>query len=294
MYIFVQQTINGIALGSIYALTAIGYSLVYGVLELVNFAHGTIYMIGAFLFYIFAVLCGMNWGLAFVLSVVATGVIGILYERIALRPLRLKNLPKFFSLICTIGVSIFLQNVVFLFMGSETRLYPTLFEGQYVNILGANVSFIQILIVVCSIILMLALTFFIQKSKMGMAMRATAQNREASELMGISVDNVVSLTFFLGSALAAVAGIFASMSFRSVDISIGVSTGIKTFAATVLGGIGELAGAVLGGLIIGLAEIFTAGYIGSDLRDMAAFIVLIIVLIFRPNGLLGKAVQKKV
>ena len=253
MEFFIQQLVNGIALGSLYALTAIGYSLVYAVLELINFTHGTMYMVGAYLFYIFVSLVGMPFLPAFVLAIFLTGCLGYLIERYTLR-----------------------------------------FDGKYITVATANISYIQLFVIIMSVLMMVGLTLFINKSKTGMAMRATAQNAEATELMGIPVDRVVGLTFFFGAVLAAVSGIFACMIFRSVNLSIGVATGNKTFAATVLGGIGELRGAVLGGLLIGIVETFTAGYIGSSIRDIAAFVVLVIVLIFRPCGLLGKPVQKKV
>lgn len=294
MEVFAQQLINGIALGSLYALTAIGYSLVYAVLELINFTHGTMYMVGAYLFYLFAVPCGMNWAVAFLLAIFLTGALGYLIERYTLRPLRRRNMPKFTALICTIGVSILIQNVMLLFLGSQTRPFPTLFEGKYFTIANANISYIQVFVIAMSLVLMVVMTLIIKKSKMGMAMRATAQNSGATELMGIPTDRVVGTTFFCGAVLAAISGIFACMIFRSVNLSIGVTTGNKTFAATVLGGIGELKGAVLGGLLIGLVETFTAGYIDSSLRDIAAFVVLVAVLIFRPCGLLGKPAIKKV
>lgn len=294
MEFFMQQLINGIALGSLYALTAIGYSLVYAVLELINFTHGTMYMVGAYLFYIFVSLCGFPFFPAFLLAIFLTGCLGYLVERYTLRPLRKKNLPKFTALICTIGVSIVIQNVMLLFLGSETRQYPTLFDGKYITVATANISYIQIFVILMSVLLMVALTLFIRNSRTGMAMRATAQNCQATELMGIPVDRVVGLTFFFGAVLAAVSGIFACMIFRSVNLSIGVTTGNKTFAATVLGGIGELSGAVLGGLLIGIVETMTAGYISSSMRDIAAFVVLVFVLICRPCGLLGKPVRKKV
>ena len=291
---FMIYTIGGLVLGGIYALTAVGYSMVYGILELVNFAHGTIYMIGAFLFYLLNVSLGIPGLVSFFLAVVLTGILGIAYERLALRPLRIRNLPKFCFLICTIGVSYFLENIFFVFLGSESRLYPTMMEDHFIKIGGINITVVQIVTIITSVVLMLVLTWFVKKTPTGMAMRATAENRTATQLMGISVDNIVSITFFLGSALAAVAGIFTCMTYRSVSTSIGVTTGTKTFAATVLGGIGEIKGAVIGGLIIGLTESYTSGYIGSEYRNMVAFILLIIVLLFKPNGLFGKPVQKKV
>ncbi len=291
---FLAYTINGLVLGSTYALTAIGYSMVYGILELVNFTHSTIYMVGAYLFYIFVTLLHIPMPLSFIFTILATGAVGALNERLTIRPLRAKNRPKFAMLICTIGTSIVLQNVFFLLMGSETKQYPTIAENQSIAVLGFHVTVVQIVIVVSTVLLLAAFTFFINRTKLGMAMRACAQDTEATELMGVSVDQVVSMTFFIGSALAAVAGIMGCMSYRSVDCSIGAAIGTKTFASTVLGGIGVFLGGVLGGLIIGLTEVYTAAYIGSNYRNITAFIILILVLFLKPSGLLGKKVIKKV
>ena len=291
---FLAYTINGLVLGSTYALTAIGYSMVYGILELVNFTHSTIYMVGAYIFYILVSQLSMSLWLAFVVATLLTGLVGIIYERVTLQPLRARKQPKFAMLICTIGTSIVLQNIFFLTQGSETKQYPTLFEGKYVQVLGFNVTIVQILIVVMTAILLIALMFFINKTKIGMAMRSCSQDTEAAELMGVSVDSIVSLTFFIGSALAAVSGILGCMSYRSVDISVGSAIGTKTFTATVLGGIGNLYGGVIGGLIIGLLDVYTAAYIGSNYRNIPAFVVLLLVLFLRPNGLFGKKQQNKV
>lgn len=291
---FLAYTINRLVLGSTYALTAIGYSMVYGILELVNFTHSTIYMVGAYLFYILAVLVGMPLWVAFLCTILLTGLIGVAYERITIRPLRVRKQPKFAMLICTIGTSIVLQNIFFLTMGSETRQYPTLFEGKYIQVLGFNVTIIQIVIIAATAVLLLIFLFFINKTKLGMAMRSCSQDTEATELMGISVDGVISVTFFIGSMLAAVAGIMGCMSYRSVDISIGNAIGTKTFASTVLGGIGVLYGGVIGGLLIGLTEVYTAAYIGSNFRNIPAFVILILVLFLKPNGLFGHKQIKKV
>ncbi len=294
MQFFTQQVVSAIALGSVYALTAIGYSMVFGVLELINFSHASVFMVGAFLYYILTNIAALPGLPAFLLSVLITGFLGVAVEKITLRPLRLNNQPKFASLISTIGTSIILQNIMFLLMGSETLPYQTLFPGQSISLGETRISYMQIVIVAVSTMLLVSLSLFIKKSRAGMAMRATAQNYDAAELMGISVDSVISLTFFIGSAIAAISGIFVCMNYQSVDITIGTSFGLKTFAATVLGGIGNLGGAVLGSLIIAFAEVFTAAYINTSIRDLAAFVVLVIVLLVRPNGLLGKPVQKKV
>ncbi|MBQ6513130.1 MAG: branched-chain amino acid ABC transporter permease [Clostridia bacterium] len=294
MISFLSYTVNGLVLGSTYALTAIGYSMVYGILELVNFTHSTIYMVGAYLFYILAVVAGMPMALAFPAAVLLTGCVGVLYEAVTIRPLRARKQPKFAMLICTIGTSIVLQNIFFLTMGSETHQYPTLFEGKYINIAGFNVTVVQIVIIATTVVLLLAFTFFINKTRIGMAMRSCSQDTEAAGYMGVSVDRIVSLTFFIGSALAAVAGIMGCMSYRSVDISIGGAIGTKTFASTVLGGIGVFYGGVIGGLIIGLTEVYTAAYIGSNYRNIPAFVILILILFLKPNGLFGKKTLKKV
>ena len=291
---FLAYTVNGLVLGSTYALTAIGYSMVYGILELVNFTHSTIYMVGAYLFYILVSIAKLPLWLGFLLSVVLTGLIGESYEWLTLRPLRERKQPKFAMLICTIGTSIVLQNTFFLLMGSETRQFPTIFEGKSIEIMGFNITMAQVFIIISTVVLLIAFTLFINKTRIGMAMRSCSQDTEAAELMGINVNHVVSFTFFLGSALAAVAGVMGCMSYRSVDVSVGAAIGTKTFASTVLGGIGVFYGGVVGGLIIGLTEVYTAAYIGSNYRNIPAFIILILVLFLRPTGLFGAKQVKKV
>ena len=291
---FLAYTVNGLVLGSTYALTAIGYSMVYGILELVNFTHSTIYMVGAYLFYILVSIAKLPLWLGFLLSVVLTGLIGESYEWLTLRPLRERKQPKFAMLICTIGTSIVLQNTFFLLMGSETRQFPTIFEGKSIEIMGFNITMAQVFIIISTGVLLIAFTLFINKTRIGMAMRSCSQDTEAAELMGINVNHVVSFTFFLGSALAAVAGVMGCMSYRSVDVSVGAAIGTKTFASTVLGGIGVFYGGVVGGLIIGLTEVYTAAYIGSNYRNIPAFIILILVLFLRPTGLFGAKQVKKV
>jgi branched-chain amino acid transport system permease protein len=292
--LFFQYLVSGIALGSLYALVAIGYSLVYGVLELINMTHGTIYMIGAFMFYIAYSLWGASIAVAALFAIAVSAILGSLIEYLTLRPLRKARMAKTTALICTIGVSTILQNLMLFLMGSQSRSYPSLFFGKYLVVNGVYITYLQITIVAVAAVLLVVLNLFIKRSKMGMAMRATSASYDAAELMGISTNFVIGMTFFVGAALAAVSGIFGCMTFMSVNISSGVSVGMKTFAATVLGGIGEFKGAVLGGLIIGIVESMTAGYVTSEVRDIAAFSVLILVLIVRPSGLLGKPAQKKV
>ncbi|HIU46647.1 MAG TPA: branched-chain amino acid ABC transporter permease [Candidatus Fimadaptatus faecigallinarum] len=291
---FIQQLINGIALGGLYALTAIGYSLVYGVMELVNFSHSAVYMLGAYIFYILFEICGAPLWLSVPGALIAAGITGLVIQKVALTPFARKQLPLVYSLIATIGLSIVIQNAMLLIMGSETRRFPTLFEGMFWDVADFRISVLTLFIIGLSIALITALSLFLKLTRLGQAMRATAQNRFAATLMGIPAGRIVALCFFVGGVLAAVAGILSSMNYRSVDISIGTSMGVKAFAATVLGGIGSVGGAALGGLIIGISEVLVAGYISASLRDMAAYIILIAILIIRPSGLMGARAQRRV
>ena len=229
-----------------------------------------------------------------VVSLVAAGIMGVVIQRVALTPFAKKHLPLVYSLIATIGLSIVIQNAMLLFMGSETRRFPTIFEGVFIDFAGFRISALTIFIIALSAALIVALSLFLRLTRVGQAMRATAQNRFAATLMGIPAGRIVALCFFLGGALAAVAGVLGSMNYRSVDISVGTSMGVKAFAATVLGGIGSVGGAALGGLVIGVCEVLVAGYVSASLRDMAAYVILIAILIIRPCGLLGQSTQRKV
>lgn len=289
-----QQLINGLTMGSIYALTAIGYTMVFGILELVNFSHGSVYMIGAFLTLTFITALGMNIGVALILSILLTGILGIMVDKIAIAPLRKKNTPKINALIGTIGVSIFLQNLAMLVFGSETKNFPVIINNGFINAGSYKLSYIQIIIFSIAIVLMAGLSFFISKSKLGKAMRAAAQNMNAARLMGINVNRIISMTFFIGAALAAISGTLVGAYYQNVDSTMGYMAGLKAFSAAVLGGIGELKGAVIGGLLIGVIETFAAGYISAGYRDAIAFAVLILVLVIKPSGLFGKKAFKKV
>jgi branched-chain amino acid transport system permease protein len=289
-----QQLINGLTLGSTYALTAVGYSMVFGILQLVNFAHGSVYMVGAFLTLIFLTALKLNFFMSFLLSIILTGVLGILIDKIALYPLRKRNAPKVTALISTIGVSIFLQNLVMIVWGSETKNFPLVINLGAVEILGTKISILQIIIFSICLLLMAGLNIMIQRTKIGKAMRATEQNPEAAKLMGIDVNLVIMITFFIGSALASVAGTMVGMYYQTIDPYIGYMAGLKAFAAAVLGGIGVLPGAIVGGLLIGVIETLAAGYINAGYRDAIAFAVLVIMLIVKPAGLLGKQALKKV
>lgn len=290
----IQQIINGITLGSTYALTAIGYTMVFGILELVNFSHGAVYMFGAFLCLILITNFGLGFFPAFIVSILLTGIIGIVIDRFALLPLRKRNAPKVTTLISTIGISIFIQNLVMVMWGSETKNFPAGSNLGYIQFEGFRVSYLQIIILTVSLLLMLGLTLLVKKTKIGKAMRATAENLQAAKLMGINVNAVISFTFFLGAALATVAGVMVGMYYQAIDPMMGFMAGLKAFAAAVLGGIGILPGAMLGGLLIGVSETLAAGYVHSGYRDAIAFAILIGVLLIKPTGLLGKEVQKKV
>ena len=305
MDIFLQQLINGLVLGSVYALVALGYTMVYGILELINFAHGEITMIGAMVsLAVISALAGAGIdmpGIMVVLAGVLTAVpvcmaLGYGIERIAYRPLR--NAPRLAPLITAIGVSIVLQNAAMLIWGRQYIPFPPILPATAHDIGGATVSDVQIFIVVLSVSLMAALVLLVQKTRLGRAMRATAQSPQVAGLMGVNVNNVISATFMLGSALAAVAGIMVSAYYGLAHYYMGFLLGLKAFSAAVLGGIGNLAGAMLGGLLLGVIESlgagyigdFTGGFLGSHYQDVFAFFVLILVLVFRPSGLLGERV----
>ncbi len=298
---FFQQLLNGLTLGSTYALIALGYTMVYGILEIINFAHGEIYMFGAFVGMFLVQVAKLPFLLAFVLAMGASALLGVTIERIAYRPLR--RSPRITALISAIGMSILLQNIAIRFLGPQTRPFPkpfavTVFKlaeiNSYPNALTVQINSLQIFIMLMSFSLMLGLHFLVQKTRVGRAMRATAQDRETASLMGINVNDVISVTFALGSALGAAAGVLIGVYFNAVYPTMGVLVGIKGFVAAVLGGIGNIPGAMVGGLLLGLMEVFGAAYISSDLKDAIAFTVLIIILLLKPAGLLGKHVQEKV
>ncbi|GAB4408392.1 MAG: branched-chain amino acid ABC transporter permease [Thermodesulfovibrionales bacterium] len=299
---FFQQLINGLTVGGVYALIAIGYTMVYGILELINFAHGEIYMLGAYLgIIIFAFFTAtgltsysltLSLILTFVLSVVFCSAYGLTVEKIAYRPLR--KAPRLSPLISAIGVSIFLQNYVMLTQGATDRVFPHIFGAAGFGFLGARVTYLQAFIIVLSCLLMLSLHLFITKTRIGKAMRAVAQDRVMASLVGINIDYVISLTFIIGSALAAVAGIMIAMYYGLVNYYIGYIAGIKAFTAAVLGGIGSIPGAMLGGIFLGLVESMGAAYISSEYKDAYAFAVLIIILLIKPTGIFGKSTEEKV
>lgn len=290
---FFQQVVNGLTIGSMYALVAIGYTMVFGVLKLVNFSHGSVFMVGAYLTLQLSLALGGHFFLAAALSLVLTGVLGVAIDRLALRRLRVKKADRITALISTLGVGTILDNAIMIGFGSETKAFPNVLELGSFTIGNTVVSWVQIIIFVLSLLLMGVMSIVVYRTKMGRAMRATSQNADAAKLMGINVNMIVAFTFFVGSLLASVAGTMYGMYYEAIDPLIGSVMSMKTFACVVLGGVGELPGAMIGGLLIGVVEAIGASYISSGYRDAIAFAILILVLILRPQGLLGKKVADK-
>lgn len=297
-----QQLVNGLTLGSVYALIALGYTMVYGILGMINFAHGEIYMIGAYLGIIFlAVLTALGLTaqhpvlsviLVFALSALYCGVYGATLERVAYRPLR--HAHRLAPLISAIGMSLFLQNYVMLTQGTTDKVFPQLFPVG-VGPLGSvvKVSYVQVFILVTSLILMVGLHLFVVHTRLGKAMRATAQDSRMASLLGVNINQVITVTFVVGSLLAAVAGVMVGLYYGVVNFFIGYGAGIKAFTAAVLGGIGNIPGAMIGGLLLGLVESLGSAYISSEYKDLYAFAVLILVLVLKPSGLLGERVSER-
>ncbi len=276
-----------------YALIAVGYSLVFGILRLINFSHGSVYAFGAHFALLFV---GFQFGVfpAILLSIVFTGLLGVVIDKTALAPLRKKNSIRIASLITTIGISNIIQNLLMIFFGSEKKSFPAFFDFGMIDIGIAQVNSTQIIMCAVSLVLLIALMMLVNKTKVGLAMRATEQNSKAASLMGINVNFVISFTFFLGGASAAIAGSLISGYYQIVYPGMGFMAGLKAFAAAVLGGIGSLPGSVLGGLVVGVSESLAATFLGSTYRDSMAFIILIIVLILKPTGFFGKKTITKV
>ncbi len=304
MEYFVQQLINGVTLGMIYGLIAIGYTMVYGIVGMINFAHGEIFMIGAFsaiITFLVVGLLGITWIplvllLMLLVSMTLTPIYGWTLERLAYRPLR--GSPRLAALITAIGMSIFLQNYVQLLQSARNKpLQPLVTGGVEIMREGdfvVTLNYLQMMIVILTLILMVALTLLISKTSLGRAQRACEQDRDMAALLGVNVDRTISLTFVIGAALAAVAGVMFLVYYGVIDFFIGFLAGIKAFTAAVLGGIGSVPGAMLGGLLIGLIEAMWSGYFSVEYKDVAAFSILVLVLIFRPTGLLGKPDIEKV
>lgn len=300
-----QLTINALSIGAVYALIALGYSLVYGVLQLLNFAHGDVYMIGAFIGYFVMVAMLPDSGpvilpafiiiMMMLVAMLGCGVLGVVIEQFAYRPLR--NAPRIAPLISALGVSFFLQNAVQLTLTAKFRTYETaklISPTLAVDFGSTRLSATRALVIITAIILMIVLQFLVRRTKLGKAMRAVAIDREAAAMMGVNVDQVIVFTFFIGSALAGAAGVLTGVLFTRINHTMGFTAGLKGFTAAVLGGIGNIPGAMLGGFILGFAETFAVILFSSTYQDVVSFIVLILVLLVRPRGLLGARIAQKV
>ena len=307
--LFLTELVSGVTHGSVYALIALGYSMVYGILKLLNFAHGDIYMVGSYIgFGLVTVFGGAEalstsiWLLLFLMffcAMLGGGLLGVLIERFAYR--RLRNAPRIAPLITALGVSFFLENAALLVLGAQYQSYNTfawkggvLWRRGFTLPSGVHVALAQIVVVVGAVVLMIFLTLFVQRTQLGKAMRATSFDREAAAMMGIDVDRVIVATFFIGSALAGAAGVFNGLAYQQVWPYMGFQAGLYAFIAAVVGGIGNLPGAVVGGLVIGLAQSLSIGYISSTFSDAIVFAVLIVVMVVRPSGVLGRAAVQKV
>ena len=301
--LFFQLTVNGLTLGSVYALIAIGYSMVYGILKLLNFAHGDVYMVGAFIGYGIMTVFGAPPGssiplwlliaLMFGGAMIGCALLGVVIERFAYRPLR--EAPRIAPLISALGVSFFLQNSALLLLGAQFRAYPfgLIATGGGVQLSSVFISATRIFVIAAAVLLMVLLTLFVNRTRLGKAMRATSYDREAAMMMGIDADRVIAATFFIGSALAGAAGVMFGLVFTEIFHFMGFTAGLKGFTAAVVGGIGSIPGAMLGGLLIGLGEAFATGYVSSTYQDLIVFSILIFTIIVRPTGLLGTpAIQK--
>jgi branched-chain amino acid transport system permease protein len=322
MSTFLQQLINGITLGAIYALIALGYTMVYGVLKLINFAHGDVYMVGAFMGYYMANGVGPRgaqfWGMSpdgfiakgllgggsmqpslftalivMLLAMAICAALGVIIERLAYRPVR--KYSRLTALITAIGVSLLLENGGQVLFGADPKFFPELFKKTNIHLVsGASINSADIIVLIVALVLMVALQMIVYRTKTGRAMRAVSFNLQSAKLMGINTDHIISFTFALGSALAAAAGVLVAIRIPRIDPLMGILVGLKAFIAAVLGGIGNIPGAMLGGLLIGITETMVVGYLSATYKDAVAFAILILILLFRPSGLLGTVAQEKV
>lgn len=287
-----QQLVNGLILGSVYALLALGYTMVYGIIKLINFAHGDLYMMGGFIGYYLINTFHMNFFIALIVTMALTAVVGVLIEFFAYRPLR--NSTRIAALITAIGVSFLLEYGMIYFVGANTRAFPQALETVRYHLGPITISNVQLTILSVSIFLMLALNFIVKQTKMGKAMRAVSVDGDAAQLMGINVNRTISFTFALGSALAGAAGCLIGLYYNAIDPLMGMTPGIKAFVAAVLGGIGIIPGAAIGGFVIGLLETLSVSIGLSSFKDAIVYAILIIILLVRPAGILGKNVKEKV
>jgi len=291
-----EQMLNGLQLGFVYALIAVGYTMVYGIIKLINFAHGDVFMVGAFVSFFGFTAWGLPWPVAILVAMLACALLGMGIERLAYRPLRARGAPRIAALITAIGVSLFIEyftSLGFVF-GSDYRNVPRVLPDRRWVIGGAVITNVQVLVLVTVLVLVAFLQVVVYRTKVGKAMRAVSLDMDAARLMGIDVDRIIAFTFALGSALAAAAGALFAMAYPQIHPFMGIMPGLKAFTAAVLGGIGSIPGALLGALVMGQVEVLTAAYITTDFRDAIAFALLILVLLFRPTGLLGKTAPEKV
>ncbi|WP_394235625.1 branched-chain amino acid ABC transporter permease [Niallia oryzisoli] len=289
----IQQLVNGISLGSIYALIALGYTMVYGIVKLINFAHGDVFMIGSFIGFYSITVLGLGFFPALLLSMVVCAVFGVLIERIAYKPLR--NATRIAALITAIGVSLLIEYGFIYFRGAQPEAYPgNVLPSKNIDLFGITISGQSLFILSISVALMIILQFIVHRTKIGKAMRAVSYDADAAKLMGINVNNTISATFAIGSALAGAAGVIFGTYYIKIEPLMGIIPGLKAFIAAVLGGIGIIPGAMVGGLLLGVIEAFVSASGFSLWRDGVAFIVLILILIFRPSGLFGKNIKEKV
>ncbi|KAA0259222.1 branched-chain amino acid ABC transporter permease [Deferribacter autotrophicus] len=290
--IIIKQLLNGLTVGSVYALIALGYTMVYGIIKLINFAHGDIYMVGAFLGLIAATVLVKNFVVVLVFAMMGSAILGVLVEKVAYKPLR--NSSRISALISAIGASIIISNTVVLINGPQREAYPKLFPNITFTVGDISVSLLQMFIILVSIGLMYGLYYIVHNTKMGIAMRAVSQNLNAARLMGINPDKVISFTFAIGSSLAAAAGVLVGTYYTAIDPMMGLLFGLKAFVAAVLGGIGSIPGAMFGGIVLGLAEVLGVAFISPSFRDAIAFGILIFILIVKPTGLFGSTAKEKV
>jgi len=294
MELFFAQFLNGISLGSIYALIALGYTMVYGIIQLINFAHGEILMVGAFVGFFAITIFGFNLFFAMLLAMLASVILGVLIERVAYKPLR--GSGRLAVLITAIGMSLLLQNGGLQILGTSYQAFPQVIPKKAFHFLGDKITITsyQLLILAVTIVMMLFLNYIVNKTKTGKAMRAVSHDRDAALMMGINVDNIISVTFAIGSAFAAVAGVLLGLYYQTVHPLMGLMPGLKAFVAAVLGGIGIIPGAMAGGFLLGIIEALVSGYWSTTYRDVVVFAILIIILIVKPSGLFGKDTGEKV
>ncbi|HIZ71934.1 MAG TPA: branched-chain amino acid ABC transporter permease [Candidatus Atopostipes pullistercoris] len=289
---FIQQLINGLSLGSVYALVALGYTMVYGIINLLNFAHGDVYMVGAFVGYYIILNFNLSFLPALILTMLITGILGLVIYQVAYRPLR--NSTRIASLITAIGMSYLLQNGMIYIAGPQTRSFPQVINNQLYKFGSIQISTMQLLMLVTTVLLMVSLQLIVQKTKFGKAMRAVSNDPEAAQLMGIHSNQVISFTFFLGSMLAGAGGMLVGMYYNTITPTMGVGPGLKAFIAAVVGGIGSVPGAMLGGYLIGIIEVMISAFGNSMIRDAVVYFILIVILLVRPSGILGKYEPEKV